>query len=119
VNYDQPREMKGSDGEPTGRWHYTRMNDGRIWATGYCAQGCPGHDDKAGAYELQRQYELDNARYGIVWGEWNPCQVCGELTNQGATWGLGNLSHARLCPAHQDRQHLDPFVTAGDAISSF
>ena len=119
MNYDQPREIKDAGGQPSGKWHYTRMNDGRIWPVGYCADGCPGHDTKEGAYEHQRQYDLDHARYDTEYGHWQPCRVCGELTNKAATWGVGGLSHAVLCDAHRTREYLEPLVTAGDAISSF
>jgi hypothetical protein len=36
MNYHEPRELQ-KDGKGTGLWHYTNMNDGRIWPEGYCA----------------------------------------------------------------------------------
>jgi len=118
VNYYQPRELTDADDKPTGRWHYTCKNDGRVWPVGNCATDCPGHDSPEGAREHQRQYEITRVRFGIEWGDYNPCQVCGTLTNGGATWGIGRLSHARLCPEHQTHEHVDPLVIVGDVISS-
>lgn len=38
MNYYAPRELKDpATGEPSGLWHYTVMNDGRVRAVGYCA----------------------------------------------------------------------------------
>lgn len=37
MNYFQAREITDQDGNPAGRWHYTGMNDGRVWPAGYCS----------------------------------------------------------------------------------
>lgn len=124
MNYYQPRELKDKDGNPSGIWHYTCMNDGRIWAVGYCAQGCPGHDTKDGAYEHQRQYELDNARYNGKLGnehhrEERKCEICGEWTDGYASVGMGGMERYILCDQHRNRESLDTLVEAGDSFGSY
>lgn len=38
MNYYAPRQLKNpATGQPTGLWHYTCLNDGRVWPIGYCA----------------------------------------------------------------------------------
>ena len=47
MNYDEPREKQ------SGGWHYTRMNDGAVWAIGYCAEHEP-HSQQPQPRENQR-----------------------------------------------------------------
>lgn len=37
MNYYEVREIESKDGVGTGKFHYTKKNDGRIWPVGYCA----------------------------------------------------------------------------------
>ena len=120
MNYYQPRELKDKDGNPSGIWHYTCMNDGRIWPVGYCAQGCPGHDTKEGAYEHYRQYELDTSRYdGTYSGTQRKCEICGEWTQRFASVGPDHMEMHTLCDAHRNRETLDTLVEAGDSFGSW
>lgn len=43
MNYSQARQMRGPDGQPTGKWHWTTMNDGHVRPDGYCSpwETCP------------------------------------------------------------------------------
>jgi hypothetical protein len=43
MNYYAAREIADANGKPSGRYHFTCENDGRIWPVGYCASrwGCP------------------------------------------------------------------------------
>ncbi len=61
MNYDDARQIDPKADKPdAGKWRYTTRNDDRIWAIGYCAEGCPGHDTAEGAYEHQTAYLLDH-----------------------------------------------------------
>lgn len=61
MNYYQPRQVDPESDRPdAGKWRYTKMNDGKVWAVGYCAEGCEGHDTPEGAYEHQTQFVLDH-----------------------------------------------------------
>lgn len=62
MNYFDAREILGPDGEPSGRWRYTCRNDDKVWAVGYCAEGCPGHPTPEEAREHYRQFVLDGMR---------------------------------------------------------
>lgn len=119
MNYYAAREMADATGRPTGRWHYTVRNDDRTYPVGNCAGGCPGHDSPEEAQEHQRQYDLAHARFDVTFGSYNPCEVCGELTNRGAQWGIGGMSQARLCDEHRTPEHLNSRVTVSDVMSSF
>ena len=118
MNYYQPREIRGMDGNPSGRWHYTCMNDGRIWPVGYCAQGCPGHDSKDGAYEHQRQYVLDHKLRldGQALNTAQKCLVCGAWTDRFAE---ADMQQFFLCDAHRTREEVASRFEVGDAISSW
>lgn len=119
MNYYAPREMAGTDGQSTGKWHYTVGNDDRVYPVGNCARGCPGHDSPADAREHQRQYDLAHARFTTTLGAYNPCEVCGALTNRAATWGIGGMSLVRLCDEHRSPKYLESFVSVGDVMSSY
>jgi hypothetical protein len=121
MNYYEPREKTDKDGNPTGLYHYTRMNDGRIWPTGYCAQDCPGHDTKEGAYEHQRQYLLDTAKFNAsqLKDSQVRCDVegCNNFTADLAQTADQDYFH--LCQEHQNRQGLEKVLKVGDVISSW
>ncbi|MFZ0173756.1 MAG: hypothetical protein WAL04_18885, partial [Acidimicrobiales bacterium] len=80
MNYDQPRQLK------TGGWHYTQMNDHRIWPIGYCAdhRDAP-HATEDEARRCYRDYELNERLHlDVTLGSWNPCEYggCETLTNR-------------------------------------
>lgn len=64
MRYGQPREIH-RDGAATGLWHFTEAHgsDGRrgVFAVGYCADGCPGHDTPEGARDHMTDYLRETA----------------------------------------------------------
>lgn len=120
MNYYQPREMQDKNGQGTGLWHYTVKNDNRIWAIGNCADNCPGHADKEGAYEHYRQYLIDKARFHaptVANPTLHKCEICGEWTDKIAI--IDQTVHHFLCDTHCNRESLEQVVKVGDAISSY
>ena len=122
MNYHQPRQIDPKADRPdAGKWHYTNMNDGRVWPEGYCAQGCPGHDTKEGAYEHQTQYVLDNARYdGTDSQSKRQCQAegCDEWTQHFAEVGMASIFF--LCDQHRNREVVAKlYGTVGDSFGSW
>lgn len=69
MNYYAARELK-KDGIHSGLWHYTCMNDGNVWAVGYCSpwESCPNCKD---AYPAESGCELCKGN-GLVKST-NPC----------------------------------------------
>jgi hypothetical protein len=105
MNYYQAREISKDD-KPTGKFHYTRMNDGDIRPVGYCASNCPGHDTPEEAAEHYRQYLIDNAQYDHkMLNQQKQCQICGQWTDQFATTFQYGLFV--LCPEHCNRESLE------------
>jgi hypothetical protein len=98
VNYDQPRQLKD------GGWHYTQMNDDRIWPIGYCRDHGP-HETEDEARRCYRDYEL-NERLLLngTLGNWNPCEHpgCDVLTNRGVS--IDGWQKWRLCDEHRTRE---------------
>lgn len=120
MNYYQPRELKGSDGKGNGLFHYTVRNDNRIFAVGYCAEGCDGHPTEEAARRHYTEYLLDN-RLQLdlqLTGQQRRCEVCGEWTQ-----GLARVDHSSswpLCDQHRTREAVAVlFGTVGDMISSW
>lgn len=122
MNYHEPRQVNPDSGRPdAGKWRYTNMNDGRIWPEGYCAEGCPGHDTKDGAYEHQTQYMLDHARYDGRMGDVRrKCEAegCEEWTDAFAQ--VGHLQMFVLCDEHRTRGVVAGlYGTCGDSFGSW
>lgn len=128
MNYYEPCQVApNSDRPDAGKWRYTCMNDGEIWPVGYCAQDCPGHDDKTAAYEHQTQYLLDqrlNLDLRYV-DEKHQCQAtlargdrCQEWTDAFAE--INNGITFNLCDVHRTREVFAAlFGSVGDVISSW
>lgn len=148
MNYSQPRQIDpASDRPDAGKWRYTVKNGDSIWAVGYCSpwvpcpdckgvaigQGClrcehgvvpaddpcPGHDTKAGAYEHQTQYLLDERMRldGQLSGEQRPCQIC-----EAWTQGLASVDERSfvLCDEHRTREQVtELFGTVGDSFGTY
>ena len=122
MNYHQPRQIDPvSDRPDAGRWRYTCMNDGKVWAEGYCAEGCPGHDTKDGAYEHQTAYVLDHAWLdGQMKNQQKRCEAegCGEWTQ-----GFAEVDHAsifHLCDQHRTREVVAAiYGSVGDSFGSW
>lgn len=117
MNYDQPRALK------SGGWHYTSMNDGRVWPIGYCRD----HRDEPHATEDEarrcyRRYELAEClRLDGTAGHWNPCTHpgCETLTNREA-WIAPNGPFWLLCDEHRTRDAVAELYgeMAGDSVHS-
>lgn len=119
MNYYQPRQVLGADGQPGG-WHYTCRNDSRIWPVGDCA-GHPPHATQDEAYEcwtnylLSNRLRLDRQEHDVK----RPCKFegCEEWT-QGYAEVDGRIFH--LCDEHRTAEVVRQlFGTAGDAVSSW
>jgi hypothetical protein len=113
MNYDRPRELK------SGGWKYTRMNDGKVWAIGYCGDHEP-HVTADEARECYTSYLLDERlRLDVTVDSYNPCMAegCETLTNRCAD--IDGWHMFRLCDEHRDREHVAAlFGTAGDSMHS-
>lgn len=76
MNYYRPRELKTPEGKPSGKWHYTKMNDGRIWPIGYCHELNCNHASAVEASNCYRKYIVDRCGGllpgGFTMGEYNP-----------------------------------------------
>lgn len=120
MNYYDAREMAGEQGKPSGIWHYTAENDGRIFPVGYCAQGCAGHATPEEAREHYRLYLLDNANYeDRLVSTQQKCEVCGEWTQGIASIPVNMESHV-LCDEHRNRETLDKIMyRVGHIVSSY
>jgi hypothetical protein len=116
MNYCQPREIADKDGAGAGRWRYTCMNDGRVWAIGYCATLHCHHASPEEAREHYRQYELDHRREVEYARPGRLCLICEAVTVKGFTTD-GYHSYP-LCDEHRTRKVLDTLVKPGDFISS-
>lgn len=120
MNYYDAREMRGPDGQPAGRYHYTCQNR-RIgmYPVGYCAQGCEGHDTKEGAYAHQREYILDTARYDVtVSRQQRECEVCKTWTQRAAE--ADHMDIHILCDEHCNREGLAKVLPeVGYAVASW
>lgn len=144
MNYYEPRQVSAdADREDAGKWRYTCMNDGKVWPVGNCADNCPGHDTKEGAYEHQTEYVLDHASFD---GQWSDTQhrceapvptggvnisgqitapptgteACGKWTDKFASLGPGQMWSFNLCDGHRNRETLALLVgTVGDSMGSY
>jgi len=97
------------------------MNDGKIWAVGYCAEFGGGHHDTAEeAVECYRKWMLDNRlrfRPPVEnqQGTYRYCAECKKLTNGYADV---NLSIIFLCEEHQTKEIVDKHFQLGGEIWS-
>ena len=126
MNYFEPRQVDPQADRPdAGRWRYTCMNDGQIWAVGYCAGGCEGHATADDANQHQREYEIDNAWHRVQDGgpgkvePWDPCEAligvpehpCGKRTPNVLTLGPGiGIFGPHLCDEHLTFEGLSSVV---------
>lgn len=111
MNYLRARQLQDGAGNPTGLWHYTLQNDGRIYPIGYCRE-CPGHSTEEEAQEHYRQYMLDTSRYSLIMsGVMMPCEACGAWTSRYAEVGPDFLERHILCEAHQTKDDLSKLVS--------
>lgn len=120
MNYYDAREKKGPDGTPVG-WHYTCMNDNRIWAVGYCTEHDP-HTTKDEAYECWTRYLLaERLRLdGFDPRTQHQCQApgCDTWTQYRASVD-GSMSWD-LCDEHRNAETVAELLgTVGAAVSSW
>jgi hypothetical protein len=104
MNYEQARRRMKD-----GKWHWTNLNDGKVYPSGGCAQDCPGHDSREEAERHQYEYELNNLAEialqpieGAVDGR-HQCVVCGAGTLQALQITGHCLRLVPLCAAHCNR----------------
>jgi hypothetical protein len=115
MNYYAARELKTKDGKPSGIWHFTRMNDGLIWAVGYCAED-EGHTTKEEAQECYRRYILENkVRQGKL-AEWHSCRVCGAPSKNFAD--VDGLELLILCDEHNTKEQIEKLTPHFEKIIS-
>lgn len=138
MNYDQPRQRKD------GRYDMTSMNDGVIIPIGYCRRWNPplpgdwvydmdpsfwqkveqfkdkhhtdGHASEVEASDCYREYLLDQRLSFVTVGDYNPCQICGTLTNRMSQVD-GWIQH-RLCPEHTNRETVEQLWPKGQVYQS-
>lgn len=141
MNYYQARQVSAdAEREDAGRWRYTCMNDGQIWAVGYCAD-CPGHDTPEEANEHQTQYVLDHRlRLDGTWSDsQHRCEafipiggvnisglltsppsgqrLCGKWTDRFADCDHRTFN---LCDRHRNREMVARLLgTIGSSVSSW
>jgi hypothetical protein len=93
------------------------MNDGQIWAVGYCAEH-EGHATKEEAQECYRKYLLERrTSFDLVLRDWIGCRVCGRPTKKGAL--VGPTDYYPLCKQHLNQQALETLVKVGEEVSSY
>lgn len=120
MNYYDAREKKGTDDAVLG-WHYTCMNDGRIWAVGYCSEHEP-HATKDEAYECWTRYLLtERLRLdGFDSRAQHRCAApdCDSWTQHHAT--VDHSMTWSLCDAHRNADVVAALLgTVGAAMSSW
>jgi hypothetical protein len=116
MNYDQPRQLK------EGGWHYTSMNDGRVWPIGYCRDH-DGHATEDEARRCYRDYELNECLRldGGTWANhWQKCDYpgCENLTNKPVM--IGGWHRWTLCDEHRTKECCTELYgeTAGNSVHS-
>ncbi len=124
MNYYGPREITRDD-KPTGLFHYTCRNDGRIWPIGPCADGCPGHKTAEEACEHYREFLLAGIVLCKIEQEWpkDKCDVDG--CNEAAThYGYsrnepGAWERGRFCDVHATAEEMAKKIEVGECTSSY
>lgn len=119
MNYYDAREKRNALGG-SGGWHYTCMNDGKIWPVGDCAEHEP-HPTQLEAYEcytaylLRERLSLDGK---LKKTERRKCTECDVFTGSFAT--VDNSGYWPLCDDHRTATVVARlFGTVGSAISSW
>ena len=110
MNYYAARQR-----ETDGRWDWTQMNDGHIWATGACADNTCMHATKEEAepHEQERVHELirnaERSRLDTFYGYRCPAEGCEEKAFYEARVPGRGMYIA--CDAHLDQPELWYHVT--------
>jgi hypothetical protein len=99
------------DGPNAGKFHYTVSSDEEGWchATGYCADGCPGHETREGAEQHYEQYILDHHLKldGVDKESQKKCCVCGSWTQGRAYFTGEEYREYPLCDEHRTRGNVE------------
>jgi hypothetical protein len=111
MNYYEARKTKDGKG-----WHFTGMNDGRIWPEGYCRDHEP-HAERWEAEDCFRAYLLDGIE-DEEYGNWGDCEVCGAPTKKGLTARPPHGNGYRLCDDHRTPDHLAQLMGKPNQIVS-
>lgn len=99
MNYYQARELRDGDGKGIGLWHYTCMNDGRIWPVGNCSPWVECDHCKASG--------LEPAMSDAPYNELPKCRVCnGQRCVRKADPCPGHATPEEACE-HQKEYFLD------------
>jgi hypothetical protein len=121
MNYDQPRELADKSG-----WHYTRMNEGEVWALGYCRDHLDEpHDTREEARDCYTRWLLDNRVFLDGRGdrdvlhrcEWEGCDAFTDHIAQVDPASM--LALYFLCDEHRTHEHVATLLgQVGDSIHS-
>lgn len=112
MNYDQARELVNHT------WHYTRMNDDRIYPIGYCTDH-DGHASKQEAENCYKSYILDKHLQldGKIDGALFKCQMCDNYSD-GCVYIEGWMRY-KLCDTHRTRAVVETlYDCSGTSIHS-
>lgn len=99
MNYYKARQRKGD-----GRWDWTRMNDGRIWASAPCSGHADGHATREEAERHYYDHRLETAREYEYPDVQRRCQLCEAWTQKSLGWPDGPTYD--LCDDHRNREGL-------------
>lgn len=110
--------LKARQLEATGKWHYTLMNDERIYPIGRCREH-EGHDTPEEAKACYKSYLLDTKlRFDSKLADTlQHCEVCGEWTDGLATIPTTTWQ-AALCDAHRIREEVEKLFYVGESWES-
>lgn len=134
MSIDAPREIRDSDGRPTGLWHYTRSQDGRMWPIGYCSavrlcgeypdcvgsqppcdcggvglvrtlEACVGHPTAQDAATHYLLWCYDHARYDGRKGASRPCST-EDCRARTRAFAIAGGKEFPFCERHLNRESL-------------
>jgi hypothetical protein len=120
MNHYAPRQLQG--GPSAGKWHYTCLNDRTgVFASGACADGCPGHDTAEEACEHERQRLLGQLTFQGPRTGWPKYQCRADGCEAEGTM-LASLrdgwTYFELCEAHATPETVGGLVRVGVRWSS-
>ncbi len=106
MNYAEPRQVDPKlDKDDAGKWRWTVSNRRiGVWAAGYCAEDCPGHETPLEAAQHYHEYQLGNIRLSSLQDTQHPCEKCGEWTGLIASLPHGDTY--TLCEPHRTKEVL-------------
>lgn len=108
MNYYQARELK------KGGWHFTCMNDNKVWPVGFCTEHEP-HKTREEAEACYRLYLIDNANFKVKLTEVTRCSFCRNLTRNAVDIDRHIMP---LCRNHHNKESLQKKYEMATAIAS-